>query len=403
MPYQENCKVEGEIITRFKIAKLHFAHKKKQREIAMHIGCHYNTVGSIIKKCKQFWSKEVSEYILGQEKLSENSLEAFNFLKSLSRRPKSHKRCLSGSGEQTILGKHNQASYGPKRMFTHLSRQGYDTETTYTLAKIKGVYKRNDLKVKKVRTANGNRRPLYDYDKLAAFERLQYDTKHIADQKALPREIYEKFKHSDELPQYQWTITDAKTKIRFLAWSHELNSFFGLKFLEFVICWLRAHNVRVRMHFQMDGGSEFCSGSDRKLEDWNNYLDKYDVEVYDTDGAKWKQNLIERGHRTDDEEFYCPRGEFINSKADFLVEGQNWIIYHNHRPNDGIGLNGISPKEKLEQLGYYNAEDIANFPCLILEDYFKPFQFIFDVQKSQNVLTHYLPKIPILLYKKNVL
>lgn len=390
MPYKQNCKVEGEMITRFKIAKLYFQDKKEQRAIAEHIQCHYNTVNNIIKKCKQFWSEEVSEYLLGRQKLSESQLEVFNFLQSSSRRPISNKRSLTGEDEQLILDKHSKASYGPKRMFSHLGRQGYDTKTTYTLAKIKGVYKRNNLTTKKIRTANGNRRPLYDYDKLAAFEQLQYDTKHIPDQKSLPREIYEKFKHSDELPKYQWTITDAKTKTRFLAWSYALNSFFGLKFLEFVICWLRAHNIRARMHIQIDGGTEFCCASQKKLEQWNNYLDRYNVEVYDTDGVKWKQNLIERTHRTDDEEFYCPRGEFINSKSDFLVEAQHWLIYQNHRSNDGIGLNGLSPKEKLDQLGFYNAEDISNFPCLILEDYFKPLQFIFNVQESQNVLTHYL-------------
>jgi len=57
---------------------------------------------------------------------------------------------------------------------------------------------------------------------------------------------------------------------------------------------------------------------------------------------------VERIHKTDDEEFYCPRGKFINNKSDFLIEGQYWIFYCNHRSNQGIGLNGISPKEKLE-------------------------------------------------------
>ena len=80
-----------------------------------------------------------------------------------------------------------------------------------------------------------------------------------------------------------------------------------------------------------------------------------------------------------------------------MVEGQFWIKYYNHRPSDSIGLNGISPKEKLEQLGVLNAEKICNFPCLILEDFFQPFMLFFNTeanqkklgQKSQNVLTYY--------------
>lgn len=274
-------------------------------------------------------------------------------------------------------------------MFKHLKRQGYDIQNTYTLSKIKGVYKRNDLKTKKIKTTNGERRALYNYDEIEAFEYLQYDVKYILDKHSLPKEIYQLFKYNPWLPKFQWTVTDAKTKTRFLAWSYSLDSFFGFKFLELVICWLRAYNIRVRIQTQIDGGPEMCSGSKRKLANWNERLSKYDAEVYDTEGVQWKQNLVERSHRIDDEEFYCPRGGFIKSKTDFLIEGQHWIIYQNHRSSNGIGLNGLSPKEKLEQLGIYNAEQICNFPSLILEDFFKPFQLFFNVQKSQNVLTPY--------------
>lgn len=399
MPYKENCKAEGEVITKFKIARMYFKNKISQRDIADKISCHYNTINNIIKEAKQHWSREISKYILGQEKLSESKLEAFNFFKSSSRRPKGNKRSLSGPHEELILEKHEKLNGGPKRMFRHLSRQGYDTKNIFTLSKIRGVFKRSSLKTKKIRTVTGERRALYDYDKIEAFEYWQYDVKHVADKHSLPKEIYDKFKNKKELPNYQWTFTDAKTKTRFLAWSYSINSLFGFWFLEFVACWLRSHNVRVRIHIQVDRGPEFCSGSKRKLKAWNDKLSKYNVEIYDTDGAKWKQNLVERTHRLDDEEFYCPRGEFIETKTDFLIEAQEWIVYQNHRPSEGIGLNGISPKEKLDQLGIYNAEDISNFPCLILEDYYYSFKSIFNnqfiqsilnSQKSQNVFTYYL-------------
>jgi len=390
MPYKENCKVEGEIITRLKIARLYFSCRKKQKEIAKNIRCHPNTIGHIIKKCKIYANQEAFYYLKTNEKLSSKKLSLFNFLKSESRRPHSNQRCLIGQEEEFIVKKHEEHNYGYKRLFKHLGRQGYEAENTFTLAKIKGVYKRKGLKAKKIRTANGERRALYNYDQIEAFEYLQYDTKEIADKHSLPKEIYDKFKYSDQLPKYQWTITDAKTKTRFLAFSYSLNSFFGFRFLEFTIIWLRAHGIRTKISIQFDGGGEFCSASKRKLRDWNEYFKKYNVYLYDTEGIKWKQNLVERTHKTDDEEFYCPRGKFIQTKTDFLVEGQYWILYYNHRSNEGIGLEGISPKEKLEQLGIYNAERICNFPCLILEDFFKPFQLFFNVQKSQYVLTPYL-------------
>ncbi len=389
MHYKQNCKIEGEVITKLKVARLYFSGRKTQKEIAENIGCHYNTVNNIIKKCKSFGSSEAFYYLETSEKLSESQLGLFDFLKSNSRRPKSNKRSLGGTEEALIIWKYGGLNYGPKRMFKHLKRQGYDVHSVYTLSKIKGVYKRNKIRVKKIRTANGERRALYNYEQIGAFEYLQYDVKYVADKHSLPAEIYRKFKFNDRLPNFQWTVVDAKSKTRFLAWSYSLDSFFGLKFLEFVICWIRAHNIRGNIYVQIDGGPEMCSGSKRKLDKWNEQLSKYGVEVYDTEGSMWRQNLVERTHRTDDEEFYCPRGEFIETKNDFLIEGQHWIIYHNNRSSDGIGLNGLSPKEKLEQLGIYNAKDICNFPCLILEDFFEPLRLFFNVQKSQNVLTSY--------------
>ena len=404
MPYKQNCKIEGEIMTRLKIAKLYFLERKTQKEIANNIDCHYNTIGNIIKKCKLYATDEVFYYLKTNEKIPAEKLSIFEFLKLDSRRPKSHSRCLGGSEKQLILRKQKKSNYGPKRLLKHLRRQGYDTKNILTLAKIKGVYKRKGLKTKKIRTANGERRALYNYDEIEAFEYLQYDTKYIVDKHSLPKEIYEKFKYQEDLPCYQWTIVDAKTKTRFLAWSYFLNSFFGFKFLEFIIIWLRAHNIRVKVHIQIDGGAEMCSLSKRKLEEWNKKLSPYNVKVYDTEGIKWKQNLVERTHRTDDEYFYCPRGEFIKTKEDFLVEGQHWIFYYNQEPNEGIGLDGLSPKGKLEQLGIYNAEAICNFPCLILEDFFFLYQrsfreandfshLLFNTQKSQNVLTPYPPQL----------
>ena len=102
---------------------------------------------------------------------------------------------------------------------------------------------------------------------------------------------------------------DAKTRTRFLAWSHERCSFFGFKFLEYTICWLRAHNI---------------------------------------------------------------------------LEAQFWIIYFNNRSHNGISMNGLLPKQKLEKLEIINAKKICNFPCLILDDFFKQFQSFFNIEICQK-------------------
>lgn len=219
MPYKQNYKTEGEIITRFKIAKLYFSEKKNEKEIAKNINCHYNTICNIIRKYKLVAknNKEVQCYLKSKEKINFEKLSLFNFLKNNSTKPKSNRRSLIGIEEKLILEKHENLNHGPKRLFRHLKRQNYDIENVYTLAKIKGVYKRNGLKTKKIRTVNGERRPLYNYEEIEAFKYLQYDTKRIADEHSLPKEIYQKFKYQKDLPKYQWTIVDAKTKTRFLA------------------------------------------------------------------------------------------------------------------------------------------------------------------------------------------
>ena len=402
MPYKENCKTEGEIMTKFKIARGYFANGFKQKDIAGSIGCHKNTINNIVKKCRNYdQGDEIWKYLHGNIHISEEKLNClFSFLGSESRKPNNCRLGFpKGSDEERlIIEKFHTGKYGHKRMFRHLGKQGYDIENIYTLGNIKGVYKRNKFKAKKIRTANGERRALYDYDLIAAFEFLQYDTKEVLDRHSLPIGIYENFKNNSKLPIYQWTIIDAKTRTRFLAWSHERCSLFGLKFLEYVICWLRSHGIDTKINVQMDMGYEFYSGSKRKQKKWNDHFAGYNAYVYDTEGVKWKQNLVERSHRTDDEEFYCPRGNNIHTITEFFLEAQFWIIYFNNRGHGGIGMNGASPKQKLEELGIVNADQICNFPCLILDDFFEPFQSFFNIDicqknlpvKSQNVLTPYL-------------
>lgn len=403
MTYKENCKAEGEIMTKFKIARLHFFGREKQRVIAHRINCHYNTVNQIIRLCKEREKNDsrAMEYLNSNKQINLNLLnDIFEFLKNNSRKPKNHNRSLDSKNEKIILEKHKKTHGGAKRIFKHLKREGYD-ENVFTIGKIKGVFKRRGLRAKKIRTANGERRSLYNYDEIAAFEYLQYDTKEILDKHSLPENIYEKFKNHEQLPIYQWTIVDAKTKTRFLAWSYKRNSLFGFEFLRLVAVWLRAHGVLIKINVQFDGGSEFCSMSKIKTGTWNDELKSCGVQVGDHGGSKWKQNLVERTHRTDDEEFYCPRGEKINTKQIFIIEGQKWIIYYNNRSNDGIGMNGLSPVEKLKTLGVYNAEDLCRFPCLILDDCYQHLFQTFHVSRyqnilnqiSQNVLTHYQSQI----------
>lgn len=390
MSYKDNCKTEGEVITRLKIARHYFEGGIAQKDIAKDTFCHKNTVHKIIKLCRQQACPDALRLLFSKEKITTDDLKLFVFLKFESRRPNTNCRMADIQTEKVILDKHADLNYGCRRLYKHLKRSGLDVKT-FTFSKIKGVYKRSQLKARTIRTKNGERRALYNYGEIEAFQYLQYDTKEILDQHALPEDIYRKFKSKRlNLPKYQWTIVDAKTKTRFLAWSYQLNSISGLKFLQTVILWLRSHGIQTKITVRTDGGSEFFSASRRKLADWNIELTRMNAEAEWTGGAKWKNNLVERTHRIDDEEFYCPRGEHINNMADFLTEGQNWIFYYNNRLSDGIGMNGMSPEEKLYSLGVYNAKQICHFPILILDNLFTPLIETFPQSQSHYVLTPYL-------------
>ena len=395
MSYKQQCKAENVVLAKIKIIRA-VTGGMSQKDVAAHWKCNKNTVGAIMRRHAELPDELKS--CIASKSLTTLDIEHCSPLAHASRAPHGNKRSLSSEEDKTILAVHEKITFGPLRMRTHLSRAGTDM-SVYTFAKIKGCYKRHGLIGKKVRTANKERRQLYDYSQIAAFEHLQMDTKKIPDKHALPLDIYEKFKTNPELPIYQWTIIDAKTRTRFLAYSHELSSFFGQRFLLFVVLWLRSHGVFIAIHAQFDGGAEFCSASERKLFDWNIFFSPYGVVVDHTRGDKTKQNLIERSHRPDDEEFYCPRGEFINSKMDFLLEAQKWNLYWNlERSHSGIGMDDMTPVEKLSSLGYANAEAIGRFPTFILEDvhqelaalpvFMKKWEKL-STGRSQNVLDYY--------------
>jgi len=99
--------------------------------------------------------------------------------------------------------------------------------------------------------------------------------------------------------------------LKFLLW---------IKVLATVLLWLRAHGIQTKITSREDGGAEFFSASERKLQDWNEQLRPLGAEAEWTGGAKWKNNLVERTHRIDDEEFYCPGGNTLTVTPIFWLK-----------------------------------------------------------------------------------
>ena len=381
MAYKQQIK-ENELITKVRIIRS----VKKDRipivQVANAFSCHRNTITNIIGIFEKTVGEKEQQYLLeARASLSREELVAgYTALLNKSRKPRSHKKAATESQAQEIikLFKDKKLRVGVKRMHGLLERRylGHEASDTanvlnLSFAQLRGIYKRQALTTEISRSCTGEVRHLYDYQSLGCFEKLHYDVKYVLDQHALPEDIY-KLLSRPEIPKYEWNIIDAKSRFRFLAYSYQRPSEFGLRFLLFVIQYLRSCLIAYApsMDIGFDNGMEFCAGSKRKEEEWNQLLSCINAEIYSYEPRfDIRKNLIERSHLTDDEELFIPRGIYMGSKETFLKEVTGYQHYWNfERSHSGIGMNNHTPFEILKQSGVVGAEKLLRFPVLILDD-----------------------------------
>jgi hypothetical protein len=233
---------------------------------------------------------------------------------------------------------------------------------------IKVILKRNRVGRRRRRSATGQQRHLYDYEDLVPGRELQLDTKHLLDKKALPTEVYWHMQHYG-LPCYEWHVMDAATRARFTAYSYELSATFGFVFIVMVLLWLRAHGVRGAIRIRLDNGAEFCAGSPRKLAHWNARLRSLQAHLDPIPpGAKQLLALVENAHRSDDEYFLMVHAERCLHTRDFLSKAQRWQDTWNfYRSHGGLGMKGLTPREKLKATKVMIHDHVLLFPVLLLE------------------------------------
>ena len=237
---------------------------------------------------------------------------------------------------------------------------------------IKAVLKRRKVQKKKIRSYNGNVRHLYDYEHLYPFTELQMDTKHILDKTSLPRDVYEYIQGSN-LPVFEWNVIDAATRTRFTAYSYKLSAEYGFSFIMFVLLWLRTHNVKRHIHIQLDNGSEFCKGSKKKEEEWNEIFSMLNANISAIPaGAKQYQALVENSHRKDDQYFFSIHPKRCSTIDSFMRKVQQWQdTWNTARPSYGICMNGLTPYEKFKRKNLFISEHIFNFPVFLMESFIK--------------------------------
>lgn len=368
MSYKELVNSQWEVITRYRIIREILLNKWKKTEIAKRYSMHRNSISNILKIFKDKVSKETKDILLSWKQLSQAEIETmFMWLESASCRPIKLRWIATPELEKQVRNLFKKHGWWHKRVRIFLLRR---YKKSYTEAIIKWIYKRNWFKVRKVRTRNWKSKPLYDYNSLLPFQNLHYDVKHILDQWALPKDIYDKYKLTKDLPIYQWTIIDACTRLRRLAYSHQINSTMGFEFIKIFLMFIRALCIDYRIRIWFDWWVEFCSASQRKLALRQEKLNPLNVEIYQYDWPKdIRKNLIERSHKTDDEEFYVPRSHKINDKDSFLKEANNWFIYYNkYREHTWVLMNWLTPYEKLCSYSIILPNRFLEFPTLILDE-----------------------------------
>jgi transposase len=290
-------------------------------------------------------------------------------LEDHSRRPLHSPAKTASHFEELIVREAKRTGFRYRRLTGYLQKK---FSLRFPEDTVKAILRRNSVKKKTRKTANARRRPLYDYEALMPFQQMQLDTKHILDKDALPAEVYAHIKNY-QLPLYEWNLIDVATRIRFTAYSHELSAVFATMFLSLVLLWLRAHNVRAPIRIRLDNGSEFCQGSQRKLQQWNAYLSWVDASLDPIPpGAKHLQAIVENSHRADDEYFLMIHAERCHSTDQFLFKAQQWQDTWNcYRPHYGIAMHGLTPQEKLKASKTIIQNHVLQFPVLLMENVLK--------------------------------
>ena len=402
---QINLNQEQELITKLRIIRAVKLSHRNHLQTACQFRCHRNTVGNIIREFN-FLSEEIQQVLLYCQHLDQSTItDMLKPLANRSTKPHHHPSQPDKEVENKVVDIFKEGlKYGPARMQTTLCRRYQDSSDPIEQAvvnlserSIRGIFNRNNLQLNSVTTVSGKRQSLYEYDKIGCFEYMHYDVKHVLDQKALPPNIYYQFANNKELPLYQWTFQEVKSRTRFLAYSRSYNAEFGLKFLLFSLSFIRTYLCNWDQHITigLDNGVEFCAGSTAKESLWNQILTPFNSHIYSYHaGHDIRKNLIERSHRTDDRELYVPRGERMTNLTGFMREARNYFHYFNfQRVHTGIGMNKRTPAEVLLHNGVTGVAKLMQFPVIVLEDEVKTLremtdQFLLyaDIQQKQNDL-----------------
>ena len=286
-------------------------------------------------------------------------------LEDRSHRPHRSPNRTADDLEEKVVAARQATGYGRKRLAWYLWREEGVVISPHT---IRHILRRHGMTGKRKR-----RKTFYpahwSWEEERPFALAQVDVKDILDKGTLGTKLWDHLRKTG-LPRYQWTFLEGRTRLRFLAFSHQKTITNGLCFLGLVMLWVRGHGIEGEVIWQTDWGEEFGGSNPEKLE-------KLQKKFYEPLGARLARipvgrkeynGRVERSHRTDDEEFYLPLLGKIRTEGGLLQKAAGWVYYYNLvRPHFGAGMDGKTPFAKLRDLGIDVPEEFALFPPLILD------------------------------------
>ncbi len=292
-------------------------------------------------------------------------------LKDLSRRPRRSPRKTSAAVEGLIVAERERTGYGRDRISRILREKGLEVKPST----VRYVLRRYNLSIKYKRSRYRSRNRFYDFEALYPLQHFQVDLKEVYDSTTLSEQTLRWAKRLN-IPPYQWTAIDVKTRLRFISYSYEKTFTNGLLFMMTLIYFLRSFGVEHKITLQTDNGEEFGGKSVNKLEYLNkNIFAPLNAELlHIPKGKKEYQAFVERSHQTDDNEFYIPQIERCADLKEFYFRALRWeFMYNTKRHHSTLGMTPfrkLTMERKIPKL-------VALFPVMQLEKltdlYFKLF------------------------------
>ncbi|MDI6811184.1 MAG: helix-turn-helix domain-containing protein, partial [archaeon] len=181
----------------------------------------YEEVGNISEVARVFGTtrKTVRRVLRRWEEGGESGL------KDRSRRPHNSPRKTSAAVEGMIIALRKKTGYGRDRIARILRERGVEVKPST----VRYVLRRYKLSSKHKRSRYRQRNRFYDFETPYPLQPFQVDLKEVYDSTTLSEETLGRARRLN-IPPYQWTAIDVKTRLRFISYSYEKTFTNGLMF-----------------------------------------------------------------------------------------------------------------------------------------------------------------------------